>query len=159
MHSLAEQFEAIGLMAAHESAIAELYRAYAARFPRCETLFLRLAEDEVEHARLISALAAKVRTGEVQVDPGRFRAPALLSSLDFVRERFQEAQKGEVSLAAALAAARDLELGLIEKRFFDILEGDAPEIRQLLQTLADETGAHRARILEAPCQVEEGEDG
>jgi hypothetical protein len=93
------------------------------------------------------------------VDPGRFRAPALLSSLDFVRERLQEAQKGEVSLAAALAASRDLELGLIEKRFFDILEGDAPEIRQLLQTLTDETGAHRARIVEAPCQAEEESHG
>ena len=154
MHPLAEQLEAIGLMAAHESAIAELYRAYAVRFPQCEALFLRLASDEVEHARLISALAAKVRVGEVQVNPGRFRGPALLSSLDFVRERLKEAQAGEVSITDALAAARDLELGLIEKRFFDAVEGDGPEVRDLLATLSEETAAHRTRIVDAPCQAD-----
>jgi hypothetical protein len=90
----------------------------------------------------------------VRVDPGRFRGPALLASLDFVRERLKEAQEGEIAITDALAAARDLELGLIEKRFFEILEGDAPEVRDLLASLEEETSAHRTRIVEAPCQVE-----
>jgi rubrerythrin len=158
MHSLAEQLETIGLMAAHESALAQLYRAYAVRFPRCETLFLRLAADEVEHARLISMFAAKVGSGEARVDPGRFGAPAVLSSLDLVRDRTEEAQREVISVTAALAAGLDLELGMIEKRFFDILEGDTPELTILLETLAEETRAHRTRLIEAPCQYEEDRD-
>jgi hypothetical protein len=155
MRSAAEQFEIIGLMAAHESEIAELYRAYAERFAQCREFFLRLAAEEVEHARLISGLAGKVRTGEVHVGPGRFSATAILTSLDYVRERLQEAKERDLPLAAALATCRDLEWGLIEKRFFDIIEEDGPEIMELLRRLSDETAAHRASLDTAPCVTPE----
>jgi len=151
MRSPAEQFETIGLMAAHESEIAELYRAYAQRFAPCRELFLGLAADEVEHARLISGLAAKVKAGEIQVVPGRFRAAAVLTSLDYVRECLQRVQNQESTLAAALATARDLEQGLIEKRFFDIVQEDGPEVMGLLCRLSEETATHRTRLEDPPC--------
>jgi len=151
MRSAAEQFETIGLMAAHESEIAELYRAYAQRFAQCREFFLRLAAEEVEHARLISGLAHKVRTGEVHISPGRFSATAILTSLDYVRQRLREAKESDLPLATALATCRDLEWGLIEKRFFDIVEEDGPEITELLRRLSDETAAHRASLETVPC--------
>lgn len=155
MRAQAEQYETIGLMAAHESTIAELYRLYAERFPQCQELFLHLAADEVEHARMISLLASKVKAGQVQIGPHRFSSQAILTSLDYVRERLDEARSGSLSLKEALATSRDLEHGLIEKRFFDIIEEDGPEVQRLLQRLTDETSAHRARIDDAPCRAAE----
>jgi len=158
MPSEADQIEIIGLMAAHEAAVADLYRAYAARFPPRQELFLGLAAEEVEHARLITDLAGRVKAGAVHIAAGRFSAAAMLGSLDYVRERTAEAGKGEVSLSEALAACHDLEHAFIERRFFEIIEGDALEVKELLRLLAEETGAHRARLDEATRRAEEDSD-
>jgi hypothetical protein len=56
-----EQLDVIGLMAAHEAAVADLYRAYARSFPAHRELLQSLAADEVEHARQIARFAEKVR--------------------------------------------------------------------------------------------------
>jgi len=149
MYSPAEQLQTIGLMAAHEAAIAELYRAYGESLPEGRGLFLGLAAEEVNHARLLTGLIAQMRAGQAQVNPGRFSAPSLLASLDLLRERLQEAKKGAVTEQDALATALATEDGLLESRCFEIIEGDAPEVQHLLRTLAADTEAHRERLREA----------
>ena len=149
MHSAAEQLETIGLMAAHEAMMAELYRAYGASLPESRDLFLGLAAEEVNHARLLTGLIAKMRAGQAQVNPGRFSASSILASLDLLRERLQEAKEGAVTEQDALATALATEDGLLESRCFEIIEGDAPEVQQILHTLAADTEAHRERLREA----------
>jgi len=156
MPSEAEQIETIGLMAAHESVIADLYRAYADQLAECRDFFLGLAADEVGHARMIAGFADDVKAGKVQVDPGRFSSESVLSSLDFVRARVAEAKRGRISLLAALSTSKDLEDALIERRYFEMLEEDGPELTQLLSTLAEETETHRRKVAEA-WEREQGE--
>ncbi|NIR01569.1 MAG: hypothetical protein GTN78_15445, partial [Gemmatimonadales bacterium] len=61
MRAKAEQIETIGMMAAHESALADLYRAYADRLPEYAEFFRGLAADEVKHARTIAGFADDVK--------------------------------------------------------------------------------------------------
>lgn len=149
MHSVVEQVEIIGMMAAHESVIAELYQAYAARFPQHAEFFRALAAEEVEHARMIVAFADKVKAHLVHVNPGRFSPQSILTSLDYLRERVKEAKEGEITAINALSTATDLEEALIERRYFEIVEDDSPELKQLLRTLATETEAHRGMVRQA----------
>ena len=149
MPSEAEQIQTLGLMAAHESALADLYRAYAKTLPSYEDFFHGLAADEVLHARMLAGFVDDVKTRKVSVKPGRFSSQSILSSLDFTKERVAEAERGEVSLMEALSTARDLEDGLIERKYFGIFEDDGPELTKLLERLAVETEAHRRKVTEA----------
>jgi rubrerythrin len=146
MHSPADQVEIIGLMAAHESAVAELYRAYGSRLPEHKELFEGLAAEEVGHARQIARFADKVRAGSVHVDAGRFSSESILASLDHIRGRMEEAEETELSFAGALSVAIDLEDALIERRYFEIFEDDTPELKELLRSLEAETEEHRQRL-------------
>jgi hypothetical protein len=149
MPSEADQIETIGLMAAHESALAELYRAYAGLFDDHHDFWTRLADDEVRHARWIAGFADGVKAGHVHVNPGRFSSESILSSLDRARKRRQEAESGEPSSLEALSIAREFEDELLESRYFEVFDEDAPELKDLLKVLEAETEMHRKRATEA----------
>ena len=149
MESPADQIELIGMMAAHESAVADLYEAYADGLPEHADFFRGLAAEEREHARLIVGFADKVRKGSAQVQPGRFSPRAILTSLDYVRERLREAQRGKVTLIAALSTCKDIEESLIEREYFVIVKDDGPDLSELLRTLASDTAAHRDKVVQA----------
>jgi rubrerythrin len=149
MRSIADQLETIGLMAAHESAIGDLYQAYAARFPHHAEFFHDLAADEREHARLIVGFAERVRTGSAHVNPDRFDARTILNSLDGVKQRLREAGDRSLSLVGALSVCADIEDSMLERRYFEIIEGDGQELRQLLESLAADTEAHRSKVRQA----------
>lgn len=146
MCSRAEQVETVGAMAAQEALIAELYRAYAGQLPQHRQLLEALAREEVDHARMITGFVEKVRAGGAQVNPGRFSSQSILTSLEYVREKLGEAGKGTVGALQALSTCLDLEEALIEKQYFEIVEGDGPELKQVLQCLAADTARHRDRL-------------
>jgi rubrerythrin len=143
-----DQVRTIGIMAAHESTIGDLYRAYARRFPERREFFEQLAEDEARHARLITSFADDVKAGRVCIDPTRFPSDTVLASLDGVRRRVAEAGREGLTLLAALSTAKDLEEELIENRYFEIAKGDAPELKGLLEALALDTEVHRRRVVD-----------
>jgi len=149
MPSEVEQIQTLGLMAAHESVLADLYRAYAKKLPRYQDFFNSLAADEVLHARMVAGFVDDVKARKVYVRPGRFSSQSILSSLDFARARVAEAERGGMSLMEALSTAKDLEDALIERKYFEIFEDDGPELTRLLERLATETEAHRRKVSEA----------
>lgn len=55
----------------------------------------------------------------------------------------------DISLTKALSIARDIENGLIEKKFFEVFEGDPIELKQVLLDLAAATREHYNRIEKA----------
>ena len=149
MSSEVDQIHAIGLLAAHESAIADLYRVYAAKLPGYRQFFEQLASDEVEHARQIISFAAKVRAGSTHINPGRFSAESVLSSIDLVRAKVKEAQTTGISLIDALSTGAAIENMMLERRFFEVVERDGPELQRMMTGLAAATAAHRRRLMQA----------
>ena len=147
--SRVEQLEVLGMMAAHEAAVADLYEAYARALPGHSRLFSELAEEEREHARLVAGFAEQVRKGLVQVKADRFSAEQVLQSLDLVREQTERARRGNVTRAAALGISAALEDGLVERGYLVSVEDDQPELRQLLQSLGSDTSEHRERLKQA----------
>ncbi len=149
MPSEVEQVRTIGLLAAHEAAMGELYRLYASKLPDSADLFKSLAAAERDHARSLTDLADEVREGVVEIDPQRFSPEAALNSLDFIKQRTAEANSPGISLVKALSVAIDLEEALIEKRYYEVIETDAAEVKRVLQRLCQETAAHLAQVRRA----------
>jgi len=142
----ADRLQTIGLMAAHEAAMADLYRLCADRLPEHAGLFGTLAAAELDHARWLTDLVAEVEAGLARVDSHRFNPQAILSSMNYVKERMNEANISELTPLLALSWAHDLEDALIERKCFEVVETDSPELKDLLQRLSRETAEHREQI-------------
>jgi hypothetical protein len=149
LSTIEERKKVLDLLVEHEEAIGLLYRAYARRFPERAAFWTKLAAEETEHARWIRTLEAKVEAGGVSFDRGRFSVEAIESSLEYVRREAERAEEEELPAVSALSIASDLEHGLIEKRFFEVFEGDSGELRTVLRDLAAGTFQHRDAIQEA----------
>jgi rubrerythrin len=147
MYPEVDQLHTMGLLSAHEAEIAELYRIFAETLPDHREFFERLAGDEVGHARQITRLAQALSAGSVSVNPHRFPEPAILASIDSVHEQARQVRKTNVSLVDALSISADIESLMLERRFFEVFEGDSSELKELLNRLAAATEAHRARLL------------
>lgn len=141
--------EILDLLVEHEEALQELYSFYATAVAGSSDFWSRLATEESEHGATIRALRHKVEDGSVQFRPGRFSVPALASSLEHVRGQLAKAKDTPVSLAQALSTALDLEKGLIEASFYEVFEGDDPQLQHVLERLAAATREHRDRIQKA----------
>lgn len=146
MTSGQSQPEVLDLLMAHEDALHELYSVYASQADQLSDFWSRLAAEESQHAASIRALSRKVEQGQVTFTPGRFSAPALRSSLEHAQGQVARAKQGPVPLGEALSTALDLENGLIERKFYEVFEGDDPGLANVLRRLAADTEDHRARV-------------
>jgi hypothetical protein len=95
---------------------------------------------------ILEHYAARARAGAIQVNPERFPPAEVLDSLDRLRERAAELERGKVSLVHALAAAVDIEEEVLERSYFEVVEADGAELAELLRTLDTETRTHREKL-------------
>jgi len=140
------QLKVIKLLAEHEKAISHLYKEYARKFPEQKDFWSKIAVEEIEHASWIFKLRSQAEKGSLYFKEGRFKTEAIETSLEYVKSQITEAQNNKISAKNALSVARDLESGLIEKKFFEVFEPDCREIKQVLLDLAAATREHYNRI-------------
>jgi len=140
------QLKAIKLLAEHEKAISQLYKEYARKFPEQKDFWSKIAREELEHASWIFTLCSKAKEGSLYFEEGRFKTGAIKTSLEYLKSQIAEAQNNKISAKNALSVARDLENGLIEKKFFEVFQPDCREIKQVLLDLAAATREHSNRI-------------
>ena len=100
----------------------------------------------MEHASWIFKLHSKIKEGSLYFKEERFKVEAIKTSLEYVKSQITEVQNTSISAKHALSIARDLESGLIEKKFFEVFEPDCREIKQVLLDLAVATREHYHRI-------------
>jgi len=141
-----KQIKIIGLLAEHEKEISLLYKEYARKFPEQKDFWSKIAGEELEHASWIFKLRSKIKEGSLYFKEGKFKVEAIKTSLEYVKSQITEVQSTSISAKHALSVARDLESGLIEKKFFEVFEPDCREIKQVLLDLAVATREHYHRI-------------
>jgi hypothetical protein len=141
-----KQIEIIELLAEHEKEISRLYKEYARKFPEQKDFWSKIVCEEIEHASWIFKLRSKAKEGLLYFKEGRFKIEAIKTSLKYLKSQIAEAQNNKISAKHALSVARDLESGLIEKKFFEVFEPDCREIKEVLTDLAAATREHYNRI-------------
>ena len=149
MHTSGEQLEIIGMMAAHEAAVADLYLACAQLYPDLANLFRSLAQAEQDHAKSIADFAASVKDGVARIPRDRLDSQVVLTSLDRVEEMLKDLRRGKIEPHDMLFRCMELEESLLEKHCFDIVESDTPDLRELLQKLTIDTALHRDELRQA----------
>lgn len=137
-----EQPNMLMRLAENEEAIAALYQEYASRFPEYDSFWHDLADDEKEHAGWITVLGTTDAQGAVFVDRTRFNEQAIETYLEYLRRELAKIRQGETTLLNALAVTLYIEESLIERKYFDVFDSDAPRLKQVLQNLAAATRTH-----------------
>jgi len=141
------QINIINLLSEHEKAIGELYGAYANKFPEHNNFWLGLVKEEMEHSGWLSNLTEKIKEGHVYFNQGRFAEEAIKTSLAEVKRQINKTG-GELSLIEALSTSCYFETALIEKKYFEVFEGDSVELKHTLIKLSDATKNHQNKIKE-----------
>lgn len=108
-----------------------------------------MSAEEIGHANWVQRLHSKIKEGSVYFKEDIFNKEAIKTSLRYLNNQLSKAQMQEMSLMKALSIARDFESSLIEKKFFEVFEGDSAELKQILLNLAAATKDHYDRIQRA----------
>lgn len=143
------QIKTIEALANHEEAISQLYRKYSGKFPDYEQFWLGLAEEEVLHTKWIRELRDDIEEGTVLFNEDRFNIVGVQTSLNYIKKQIVDSENQEISLRFALFLALDIENALLERKYFEIFEGDSVGLKHVLQDLAEATELHRDRIEKA----------
>jgi len=137
------------MLAANEEAIANLYRAYAARFSEYATFWNHLAKEEITHAAVIRKYGNEVEQGLVHLNEKRFNKEALKTYSNYIKRELDLAQEARLSLMHAFSTAFYIEQSLIEASFFEVFEGDSEELKRLLSQLKANTKEHLHKVRKA----------
>lgn len=143
------QLQILELLKGHEMGASELYAAYANKFPEHDKLWSGLSKEELDHADWVEKLTEMVRGGTVYFNEGRFNPEALKNSLVELQNEIMKAKSGGLLLINALSTAYYFETALIERKFFEVFEGDSKELKHTLISLSDSTKKHQEIVKEA----------
>jgi len=143
------QIKVLDLLKGHELAVSELYSVFADKFPEYGQFWSDLSEEEKKHATWITNLTEMTETGEVFFDQKRFNIEAIKTSLAGLKDDVAKAGREAISLISALSMAYYYETALIERKFFEVFEGDSAKLKHTLLYLSEETRKHQKMVKEA----------
>lgn len=143
-----EQPDILNRLAENEETIGILYQQYAKRFPDYDGFWSGLACEEKEHVGWIRALCSTASESGLFIDRGRFNEEAVQTYVNYLGRELAKVKQGETTLLNALAATLYIEESLIERKYFDVFETDAPALKHVLLRLAAATRAHVGKARE-----------
>jgi hypothetical protein len=139
----------VELLAEHEEAIAKLYNLYGQRFAEHGDFWRKLSGEEIQHANMLRRLKSRIEAGEGRVVRERFDIGALQESLGRINANIERAAEGEFGHNEAIETAAAIEGLIVESRYYEVFEGNCPEIVQVQYYLGDAAEDHRQRVLKA----------
>jgi hypothetical protein len=144
-----EAEQQLNVLMEHEELLAELYKVYGEKFGENLNFWMELSEEETCHSSWLNDLQNEIGDCPDAMIVDRFPILAIESSIEYVKRQIEKAGNSELKHVNALLIARDLEAGLIENKYFEVLEGDHPRVKQVLQLLSQSTREHLEMIRDA----------
>jgi hypothetical protein len=129
-------------MQQHELMIAKLYQAYAERIEDYADFWEELAQAELRHVRCLKHLQSQLEENPDIIIVQRFSLEAINSSIRYINNLIDRTTFPEFEPINAFSLAMKLEEALLEKKYFEVLEGDSNEVKETLKILFNETEQH-----------------
>ena len=133
-------------MKEHELALAELYEVYADKFPEYKDFWTKFSREEYQHADWINTIQTRVEESTEDFVVERFPIGAVEHSTEYVKKLANTSRHQDMLLINALSTAVHLEQALIEKKYFEVFEGDSAKIKKTLSLLAQSTQKHYEKL-------------
>lgn len=139
----------IDMLETSERLIARLYKSFAEKFQDHKSLWNTMAEEENKHASMVRTLEHELQEGSLHLHGDRFDTTSLNMFHDYIRVLLSQTKDHNISLEKAFESALAVEHDLIERKFFNAFDSDAPELRIILEALDSATREHRTRLTQA----------
>ena len=153
MDGSSEKCDIVTLLARHEETIGQLYRLFADKYEGHGQFWSELANEEYQHAEWIGRLNKRIQDGAGRVRQELFDRGAIEKSLDHINNLIDIVKSDEFSCKEALAEAMKIEESILEKKYYEIFEGNIAEIKQVQYCLEDATREHRERVRKALSEI------
>jgi len=134
------------LLAEHERAIADLYETFATTIRVGASFWHEIAEEEREHDQMVLEIDEQLQKGQWAFRRPTFITSAIAESLEWVARQQKNVESRGISMREALKLALQLESSMMEAKFFDVLDRDAPEMMSVIESLAAYSRAHIKRL-------------
>ncbi|MFO8056379.1 MAG: hypothetical protein R6V10_03690 [bacterium] len=141
-----EQIKIAEHLQKYELGLSHLYATYARLFPEHREFWENLSVEENTHAFMLSTFKELIEKGDYSLTPRRFSLSAIENNMQKLSSFQNYAMKSGTSLKEALESAIEIETGIIENRTFDSHEDDPPEVKRILDALAEDTRRHAQTI-------------
>jgi rubrerythrin len=134
------------LLAEHEKALADLYASIGVVLKSEKQFWQTISREELEHEQLILEIDEKLQSGEWSFKRPRFVTTAIAESIEWVNKLRENVESQGISMREALKLALEFETGMFEAKFFEIVNGDSPEMMNVLESLAGYSRGHVKRL-------------
>ena len=141
-----EQLVGLECLADHEEILGQLYEIYSIQQPEHAEFWKRFLVEEEIHSSWIKDLIDEVSMGRVEIELQRFPVELIRDSIEQVSFLKNEAMQGHLSFIDQLKVALDQERELLDKKFFETLESDNPNLKMVLDKLRVATEVHHERL-------------
>jgi rubrerythrin len=128
--------------------VCRLYETYAIIFPDFKDFWSGLAIEEKQHAEWMRELQSLVLGAKADFRSGNFNVFAIQAFINYINNKLKMVNQNDMTLLNALAISQYIEDSVIESKYFEVITGDALEIKQILNSLADATKNHNNRVKE-----------
>lgn len=148
-------------VASHEEEISRLYSVYGEYLPN-KDFWVDLAAEEVMHAYMVRNMIDFVKDADIHFNEKRFKTEALELSRKHIQEKLNLAKEQKTELKNALGISLDIERSLLEKRCFEIFEGDSIKLKHGLEKMNKDIALHIKRVeqeLQMVIEKEKEEEG
>ena len=137
---------ALGLLISCEETLGQLYGEFAAQPGALQDFWREMAAEEHLHAIWLRNLVSSLEQQALGFRENRFQPEQFHLFRQYLQERLREAHAHLPSDFAALTLAVDCEGTIVERNFFEVLEGDTAEMRSTLTALETATVKHQQRV-------------
>ena len=142
-----QQKEILEKLAMVEDVIGVIYTVFADSLSEAEHVWRRLAHEEHGHAATVRSLLKYLDEGHIFYDLGRFKGNRLNACIERLQSALQQARTHDLTRRYCIQMALELEEVLLENRFYETVESDAPEFKHLATAMLASIERHRQIIL------------
>ena len=140
------QKKILHLMEKVELSISVLYEIFTEKFPDLTEFWMALSREEKEHAKWVRGLCKFEEQGEILFHEDKVRIQTLNTYIEHLEKLIEKAKSGTMTLKAALSAAKDLEMSLIEKNMFSHFDSQSERMEEVLKLLGKKTKEHSQKL-------------
>ena len=133
-------------MKEHELALSELYEVYAGKFSEYKDFWTKFSKEEIQHADWVNTLQTRIEESPDDFVVERFAIGAVEHSTEYIKKLANTARQSDMLLINALSTAVHLEQALLEKKYFEVFEGDSAKTKYILSLLAQSTQKHYDKL-------------
>ncbi len=130
-----------------ELKVSQFYNACAESYSEEEEFWESLVSCEKLHSCYISRISGFIKEKPEQFEVGRrFNSVAAKTVIKGVDSDIEKVKNNLIDIKKALNIARDIEMSLLEQKFFEIVKSENNEFLNLLDKIVSDTREHKVKI-------------